>query len=145
MRTVNNGTATFGGPETLEYTSTGLYTWLNPHWVNLLGDPTLRPFPLASVTELRAEMRDGSVYLDWAGVNADTKVGYRVYRAADRSGPYQALNPSALLAGNQFVDPSPFPVAWYMVRAHALKEAYAGSFYAFSQGKFAYVENQDGG
>ena len=145
LRTVNNGTATFGGPETLEYSPTGIYTWLNPPWVNLLGDPTLRPFPLASVTELRAEMRDGSVYLDWSGVNSDTKVEYRVYRAPDRRGPYQALNPSGLLAGNQFVDPDPLPGAWYMVRAHALKEAYAGSFNTFSQGKFASMENQDGG
>jgi len=145
LRTVNNGTATFGGPETLEYSPTGIYTWLNPPWVNLLGDPTLRPFPLASVTELRAEMRDGSFYLDWSGVNSDTKVEYRVYRAPDRRGPYQALNPSGLLAGNQFVDPDPLPGAWYMVRAHALKEAYAGSFNTFSQGKFASMENQDGG
>jgi hypothetical protein len=145
MRTVNNGSLTFGGAETLEYAPTGIYTWLNPPWVNLLGDPTLRPFPLASVTELRAEMRDGSVHLDWTGTDSGSKPGYRVYRASDRLGPYRALNPSELHSGNQFVDPNPLPGAWYMVRAHALKEVYAGSFNTFSQGRFVQVDNRDGG
>jgi hypothetical protein len=43
--------------------------------------------------------------------------------------------------GHQYVDPNPVPGAWYMVRAHALKEVYAGSFYTFSQGTFAVVNN----
>jgi hypothetical protein len=141
LRTVNNGTMTFGGPETLEYIPTGIYTWLNPPWVNLMGDPTLRPFPLASIKELRAEMRDGSVHLSWIAANAEARVGYRVYRASDRIGPYQALNPSGLHAGNRFVDPNPSSGAWYMVRAHALKEVYAGSFNTFSQGAFASVDS----
>ena len=63
LRTVNNGTSTFGGAETLEYTPTGQYTWLNPIWVNLLGDPTLHPFPLRPVRKLRAETREKSVHL----------------------------------------------------------------------------------
>lgn len=140
MRTVNNGTLTLGGPETLEYTPTGVYTWLNPPWVNLLGDPTLHPFPLASVANLRAEMRDGSVHLDWAPANTATQEKYRVYRAPGRFGPYLALNPDALQTTNQFVDPDPLPGAWYMVRAHALKEVYAGSFNTFSQGRFVSVD-----
>ncbi len=141
LRTVNNGALTYGGPETLEYTPTGIYTWLNPPWINLLGDPTLRPFPLASTRELRIEMRDGSAHLNWTAVNAKTKVGYRVYRASDRFGLYRALNPSGLDTGNQFVDPNPPSGVWYMVRAHALQEVYAGSFNTFSQGIFASVDN----
>jgi hypothetical protein len=141
LRTVNNGTLSFGGPETLEYNPTGNYILLNPPWVNLLGDPTLRPFPLASIRELRAEMRDGRVHLNWTEANIKMGVGYRVYRASDRLGPYKALNPSGLHTENQFVDPNPLPRAWYMVRAHALKEVYAGSFNTFSQGTFASVDN----
>ena len=136
LRTVNNGTATFGGAETLEYTPTGIYTWMNPPWVNLLGDPTLRPFPLKSVTELRAEKRDGSVHLSWAVPKNGPNVQYRIYRSPDRLGPYQALNASGLQTENRFVDPDPVPGAWYMVRAHALKEVHAGSFNTFSQGTF---------
>ena len=140
MRTVNNGTLTFGGPETLEYRPTGFYTWLNPPWVNLLGDPTLHAFPLASVTHLRAQRRDGSVYLDWSGINNGTEAQYRVYRAPDRFGPYRALNPHALQTENRFVDPKPIRGAWYMVRAHALKNVYAGSFDTFSQGSFVSLD-----
>ena len=141
LRTVNNGTLTFGGAETLEYTPTGTYTFLNPIWVNLLGDPTLHPFPTAPVTKLQAEMLDGDVRLTWNNANGGTERQYRVYRALDRSGPYQALNPSKLHFSNQFIDPDPVPGAWYMVRAHSLQEVYAGSFYSFSQGVFATLDN----
>jgi hypothetical protein len=141
LRTVNNGTRSNGGVETLEYTPTGEYTWVNPIWVNLLGDPTLRPFPLESVRNLRAEMLEGSVQLNWAEADTEAGVQYRVYRALDRFGPYQALNPLKLHTGHQYVDPNPVPGAWYMVRAHSLKEVYAGSFHTFSQGVFALVDN----
>jgi len=56
LRTVNNGARSKGGVETLEYTPTGKYPWVNQVWVNLLGDPTLRPFPLEAVRNLQAEM-----------------------------------------------------------------------------------------
>lgn len=144
LRTVNNGTLTFGGPETLEYTPTGRYTWMNPPWVNLLGDPTLRPFPLQPARELKAEKRNGSVHLDWRAAKNGTDVKYRVYRAANRLGPYRALNPTELRDENRFVDPDPVPGAWYMVRAHAPKEVHAGSFYTFSQGVFASAEHRGG-
>ena len=141
LRTVNNGTSTFGGPETLEYTLTGNYTWLNPIWVNLLGDPTLHPFPLQPVKNLRTEMRDDSVHLNWTEADTEAEMQYRVYRALDRFGPYQPLNPSKLHSGHQYVDPNPVPGAWYMVRAHSLKTVYAGSLFTFSQGVFATIGN----
>ena len=136
FRTVNNGTRTFGEPDTLEYTPTGQYRWLNPVWVNLLGDPTVRPFPSTSVKKLRAEMLDGGLQLNWGKANTEATVHYRVYRALNRFGPYQALNPSALQTELQFLDPNPVAGAWYMVRSHSLKKVYAGSFYTFSQGVF---------
>ena len=143
LRTVNNGTSTFGGPETLEYTPTGLYTWINPTWANLLGDPTLRPFPLASVKNLRAEKQSDGVHLEWTGADSATDSGYRVYRAPNRFGPYSALNPSRLHAENRFIDPQPVAGGWYMVRAHGLKEVHAGSFKAFSQGRFATADKSN--
>ena len=66
---------------------------------------------------------------------------YRVYRALDRFGLYQPLNPSKLHSGHQYVDPNPVPGAWYMVRAHSLKTVYAGSLFTFSQGVFAAIGN----
>ena len=141
LRTVNNGISSKGGAGTLEYTPTGDYTWVNPIWVNLLGDPTIHPFPLEPVRNLRAEMLEGSVQLTWAEADTGAEVQYRVYRGLDRFGPYQALNPSELHTGHRYADPNPVPGAWYMVRVHSLKEVYAGSFYTFSQGAFAMVDN----
>ena len=141
LRTVNNGADSKGGVETLEYTPTGKYPWVNPIWVNLLGDPTLHAFPLESVRNLHAEMLNSRVQLSWAAADTGAGVRYRVYRALDRFGPYQALNPSKLHSGHQYIDPNPVPGAWYMVRAHSLKEVYAGSFYTFSQGAFTTVDN----
>lgn len=141
LRTVNNGRISTGGPETLEYSPTGNYPWLNPVWVNLLGDPTLRPFPVAPVANLRAKSTAAGVQLDWVETDPPTGTRYRIYRAADRYGPYRALNPTQLHNGNRFVDSEPTPGAWYMVRAQALKEVHAGSFHALSQGAFATVAN----
>jgi len=141
LRTVNNGSSSKGGAGTLEYTPTGDYTWVNPIWVNLLGDPTIHSFPLEPVRDLRAKMLGGSVQLNWAEADSEAEVRYRVYRGLDRLGPFQALNPSELHNGHQYIDPNPLPGAWYMVRAHSLKEVYSGSFYTFSQGVFAKVDN----
>jgi hypothetical protein len=141
LRTVNNGARSKGGVETLEYTPTGEYPWVNPIWVNLLGDPTLRPFPVEPVKNLRAEVIEDGIQISWAEVDTQAAVQYRVYRALDRFGPYQALNPSELHSGNRYVDSNPVPGSWYMVRAHSLKEVNAGSFFAFSQGAFATVGN----
>ncbi len=142
LRTVNNGAQSKGGQITLEYTSTGHYPWVNPVWVNLLGDPTLRPFPLAPVSRLRARASDAGVHLEWDASESTAGRQYRIYRAASRFGPYQALNPSKLHKGNQYIDTRPIARGWYMVRAHALKSVYAGSFYRYSQGRFATLENR---
>jgi hypothetical protein len=141
LRTVNNGERSQGGLASLEYTPTGNYPWLNPVWVNLLGDPTLRPFPLQPVTHLTAKTTKTGVRLEWAGADAAADVQYRIYRADNRLGPYQSLNPAELQSGNQYIDSDPIPGGWYMVRAHALKNVHAGSFYRFAQGAFAAVDD----
>ena len=141
LRTVNNGSYMLG-PDSLEYAPTGNYPWINPVWVNLLGDPTLSPFPLRSVTGLRAEKRNGSVQLDWNDAGAGSETRYRIYRADSRFGAYRALNPAELHNGHQYVDKDPLPGAWYMVRAHTLKKVHAGSFMRFSQGSFATPGNR---
>ncbi|MCP4471145.1 MAG: hypothetical protein GY815_10740 [Gammaproteobacteria bacterium] len=141
LRTVNNGALSQGGIESLEYTPTGEYPWVNPIWVNLLGDPTLRPFPLQPVRNLQAESRDGSVHLEWTGADSEADTRYRIYRAEQRFGPYRALNPVELHDGNRYVDNDPIPDTWYMVRAHSLKKVHAGSLYRYSQGSFTTHEN----
>jgi hypothetical protein len=140
LRTVNNGSLSQGGPATLEYRPTGNYPWVNPIWVNLLGDPTLRPFPSVPVRDLQAHAVGESVRLEWQ--DAESGRQYRVYRAAERFGPYMALNPDALHGEQSYIDDDPEPGAWYMVRAHSLQQVYAGSFYHYSQGAFASTFNQ---
>ena len=117
LRTVNNGARSQGGLATLEYTPTGNYPWLNPVWVNLLGDPTLRPFPLQPVSNLTARTIENGVQLDWTGSDSAGDIQYRIYRADNRLGPYQALNPAQLHSGNRYLDSEPMPGGWYMVRA----------------------------
>jgi hypothetical protein len=141
LRTVNNGTRSTGGSQTLEYSPTGNYPWINPIWVNLLGDPTLRPFPSEPANSLRARATAAGVQLDWLASSTETGTQYRIYRAPDRFGPYRALNPLKLLGEPRYIDSDPIPGAWYMIRTHSLKKVYAGSFYNFSQGTYASVEN----
>lgn len=141
LRTVNNGMYSLG-IESLEYTPTGSYPWQNPVWVNLLGDPTLRPFPIQAVKNLRAATRDGGVRLEWDATDRDAATKYRIYRASARFGPYRALNPSQLHEGERYLDTDPISGAWYMVRSHSLIKVHAGSFYSFSQGSFTTLDNQ---
>jgi hypothetical protein len=142
MRTVNNGSFSQGGYDSREYVPTGNYPWINPVWVNLLGDPTLRPFPAEPVQRLRARAVGDSVQLDWADAQAGAGRQYRIYRAAARFGPYTVLNPGELHGDLGYIDKNPIPGAWYMVRARSLKQVHAGSFYRYSQGAFARPGNR---
>lgn len=132
LRTVNNGRASQGGLETRDYPANGNYDWLNPPWVNLLGDPTLRPFPLSPVTEARAEAAPSGVSLRWTlPPEAD---GALVLRAGQQGGPYQPI--SGLVTEGTFLDPDPLPGGWYLIRAAGLAQVNAGSFHRLAQGVF---------
>lgn len=137
MRTVNNGQAKRPYRETMDYFPTGNYLWRNPIWVNLLGDPTLRPFMLAPVTSLRAELKDQTVALSWTASPDPDVTGYKLYRSSPDSNTFSALSGGEFVRGLSFTDTAPEADARYMVRAYGLKRVHAGSFYTFSQGRFA--------
>lgn len=139
MRTVNNGTYSKGGMKTREYVPTGNYDWINPPWVNLLGDPTLKPFPVKPVTNFEAQMTSEGMRLTWTVF--DGAEGVILYRADKRGGPYQALAGGNVLTEALHIDRDGTSDAWYMVRAKGLVEVYAGSFYRLSQGTFATAGN----
>ncbi|MDO5631251.1 MAG: hypothetical protein Q4G22_05365 [Paracoccus sp. (in: a-proteobacteria)] len=130
LRTVNNGHASRGGLETRDYPANGHYDWLNPPWVNLLGDPTLRPFPLPPVSDARAETTPQGTRLRWT--LPDGADGALILRAQG-DGPYQALN-AGDLATTEFLDPAPPPGAHYLIRANGLAQVHAGSFHRLAQG-----------
>ncbi|RYH08198.1 hypothetical protein [Tropicimonas sp. IMCC6043] len=137
MRTVNNGVPEEPYPDTMEYLPTGQYVWRNPVWVNLLGDPTLHPFPLAAPGPVTARRSGTAVELSWQASPDPDVLGYRVYRAEAQSGPFLPLTPDAPVTDTGFTDPEPPEAAWYMVRAFGLKDVAAGSFYALSRGQVA--------
>jgi hypothetical protein len=118
---------------------TGEYLFRNPVWVNLLGDPTLRAFPLAPAQKLRAQATTQGVRLTWTGSSDLDTRGYRLFRAPAGSDNFVMLDGGNLISKLEFTDTAPEPNAHYMVRAYGLKQVYAGSFYTFSQGVFAAI------
>ncbi len=135
LRTVNNGTASDGGLDSREYALTGRYDWVNPAWVNLLGDPTLTAFPVAPVRDLTTKRDGAQIELTWTTLDASN--GAVVFRGLKSAGPYRRISGRGVVKSGRFVDPDPIPGAWYMVRAQALNEVHAGSFQALSQAAFA--------
>lgn len=139
MRTVNNGRAAEPYFESMDYFPTGLYLWRNPIWVNLLGDPTLRAFPLAPPTSFTAMTRDDGVYLSWSRSSDRDVLGYLVYKQ-QIDGTFDLISGPEPLGEVDFLDRSPTSNAVYMIRAFGRKEVYAGSFKTLSQGTFAQVD-----
>ena len=138
LRTVNNGLSA-DGPVAPDYPSMGNYQWNRPVWVNLLGDPTLRPFPLQPVAALSAQVTDTGVRLTWtAPEGAD---GAMVFRADGPDGTWLPMNNGRVVAGNEFNDPSPQAASRYLVRAAGLARVNAGSFHRLAQGVVANAPN----
>ncbi len=137
LRTVNNGRAAENYRSSMDYFPTGKYLWRNPVWVNLLGDPTLRAFPLAPVSGVTTRKAENGTELSWtASPDADT-IGYGVWRAPADSSDFMLISGDTPLTETRFTDPAPREGARYMIRAYGLKQVYAGSFYTWSQGAFA--------
>ena len=136
MRTVNNGRAAAPYRETMDYFPTGGYLWRNPVWVNLLGDPTLRAFPLRPPSNVKAETTDRGVELTWDAPEDPDVLGYKVYRATRANAAFTAISGSAPISEPAFTDSAGEDGALYMVRSYGLKRVYAGSFYTLSQGAF---------
>ena len=136
LRTVNNGVADEPYRESMDYFPTGSFLWRNPVWVNLLGDPTLRAFPLAPPGVVIAEETAAGVALSWTPSSDPDATGYRVFRTGSGSTDFTPLGeaPQDTLA---FLDPAPPEGARYMVRSYGLKDVYAGSFFTYSQGVLA--------
>lgn len=139
MATVNNGDATLPYRETMDYFPTGPYLWRNPIWVNLLGDPTLHAFPLAPPSAVKAAIVDEGVAVTWQPSPDPDVLGYRVFRAPEGSQAFVAIDGGILQSGLVFTDTDPLAQARYMVWAYGKKRVYAGSFFTFSQGRFADV------
>ncbi|MFT5882647.1 MAG: hypothetical protein ACI9FG_001154, partial [Crocinitomicaceae bacterium] len=108
--------------------------------IALMGDPTLRLFPVIPVTGLAQMATPGKVSLSWSA-SADIDIqGYAIYRGAagaSSTGRFSRVN-GALVTGTTFEDLSGVPGAasTYMVRAVKLETSASGTYLNSSQGVF---------
>jgi hypothetical protein len=110
--------------------------------VALLGDPTLRAFPVRPPGALVASSTgtQGQVQISWAASNDNDLIGYHIYRASAGMGPYERLT-------QEPVSESPFEDVvetegtwWWMVRAIKLQETSSGTFLNPSIGPITLLE-----
>ncbi len=103
--------------------------------VALMGDPTLRLYPVAPATALSATFNGNSASLTWNAA-AENALGYHVYRATSPNGPFTRLT-GAPVAATSFTDASATAGLTYMVRTVKLETTPSGTFTNASQGIFA--------
>lgn len=137
MRTVNNGRAPEPYRESMDYFPPGTYVMRNGIWVNLLGDPTLRAFPLAPPQKVTVTSMPDGAKLSWLPAPDPDAQGYQVFRAGPGEARFSRLGGAEPITQTRFTDPKPVQGGRYMVRAYGLKTVYAGSFHTLSQGVFA--------
>jgi len=125
--TMNNG----GG--TSRYTPTNGFAQ-GAH-IALMGDPTLRMFPVLPASNSRAKKVNEKIILSW-NASKDAKVTeYHVYGSYNESGPYVRLAVTNETTWTSEAGNMPF----YMIRARKLTKTASGSYYNLSQGIFAAV------
>lgn len=106
-------------------------------YIALMGDPTLRMYPVAPPSHLTAA-DDNGVRLNWAP-SPDDLLGYYVYRSSSPGGPFTRVT-DELVTGTEFTDTSTVPGDYtYMVRAVKEQTTASGTFLNPSQGVFATV------
>ena len=130
---------TIGYSARLTKNNTGLYApvgfFPNRAHIGLLGDPTLRMFPVLPATNVRASYADGTVKVEWDS-SADSAVSaYYIYGSANLLGPYRRL--AAVGDINEWSHAERGDTRFYMVRARKLQVTGSGSFYNLAQGAFS--------
>jgi len=98
--------------------------------IALMGDPTLRMFPVLPPSNLRA-VSGSTTALKWTASRDRVVTDYYVYGALNPDGPYTRLD---IVKGTTWVHINPGNTKFYMIRALKLTETGSGSFYNLSQG-----------
>ncbi len=110
--------------------------------ISLLGDPTLRLFPVIPPGALTVSA-DNQIALNWAPSSDEKIVGYKIYHSGNSSGPFESLA-AAPVAGTTFTHAAGAGTHYYMVRAVKLEKTGSGTFYNLSQGVFASIVTASG-
>lgn len=104
--------------------------------VALMGDPTLRLYPVAPPSHATIQTTNEDAVLNWQA-STDVVAGYHVYRAASPGGPFTRLTESPIV-GTRFVDSGKAgETNTYQVRAVIQQTSPSGSYVNASQGAFA--------
>jgi hypothetical protein len=108
----------------------------------LLGDPTLRLYPVTPPSSLTATPAAQAVALNWSAPADGPIAGYLISRATSPTGPFVRLR-SALSAGTSFVDRTATPGASYTYLVRAVKDetSPSGTFSNPSQGIYSATVN----
>jgi hypothetical protein len=104
--------------------------------IALLGDPTLRMFPVPPASAPTLARTTRGFRLSWSPSTDDAVRGYHVYRANSASGPFSRTTGATPLVATSFVDTPPADVTTYMIRAVKLETTSSGTFWNVSQGVF---------
>lgn len=102
---------------------------------NLLGDPALRMTIVAPVTSLTSSYAYTHFAISWTA-SSDANVGYYVYRASAKDGPYSRVT-SSPITSTSWTDSSSYAAGatkYYMVRAIRLQTTFTGTYYNASTG-----------
>jgi hypothetical protein len=135
-------TAGYGLVHTMNrvFEASWLYTARPSASFNLLGDPTLRLFPVSPPTGIRAANADDDVHLFWNASAAVGVAGYHVLASTNGlSGPWARIH-AGLVDGTNIVHEDAFalnPSLTYQVRAVRHEITGAGSYDNTSVGRFA--------
>ncbi len=139
LQTINNS-----GSDPKDYFPTGDFSTGFDLLVsnNLMGDPTLRQHPVMPPSQLSCAGSGTSASLFWTASADPSLVGYHVYRATNRLGPYTRLTTSPLAPGTASYTDTGRPAAdvYYQVRSVALTRTSTGTYNNQSQGIFAILK-----
>jgi len=107
--------------------------------VALMGDPTLRMHYFESVPELNLTYLTTKARLNWSPSPAEGVEGYYIYRTDDLSNPFKQVK---YTTDTTWVDPYPFELTYYMVRAARMEQTFSGSYENLSLGIIERVNNK---
>jgi hypothetical protein len=102
--------------------------------VSMMGDPTLRAFPLAPPSNFRLTVTDQLTF-SW-DPSVQPVNGYEIYVASSYDGPFEKARRGAVPATSVTIPMLPAGHYVFMVRAAALQTTGSGSFNNLSQGIF---------
>jgi len=107
----------------------------------LMGDPSLRMHIVQPPTQLQPQIvTDSDVQLNWTASSDSDVLGYYLYRADNRYGPYTRINVDSVV-GTSYLDPClEAGTYYYMIRALKLEQSPSGTYYNLSQGIFAEID-----